>query len=302
MKKEPLYVLFCYILWGVLPIYWKLLKPVNSVYVLASRIAWSLLFCSVIVLFKGEFYKIKNIFKNRNEALLLLACSVMISINWGSYIIAVNSGNIIESSLAYYLNPILSILLGLLVFHEKLNKIQWAAVLLAALGVLIPIIYYGKIPYFALVIGGSFAVYSAMKKKVTVNSEISIFMETMFAAPVAIAFIIYSEVNGIGCIGNIAVSKYLLFPLSGAVTSIPMLFFAAGIKKTPMSVVGIFMYINPTLQLLIGVLIFKEKFNQTTLITFAFVVLALIIFGVDKLRQKSVSDVFDKNILKDEVV
>lgn len=266
-----------------------MLSSVNSVYVLASRIVWSLLFCYIIILYKGEFYKIRNLFHSRKETLLLLACGIMVTINWGFYIFAVNSGNIIECSLAYYMNPIISIVLGLFIFQEKLNKMQWLAVLMAILGVMVPVISYGKIPYFALIIGGSFALYGAMKKKVTVSSEISIFMETMFVAPAAIIFIIYSEINGIGCIGNIDVSKYYLFPLSGAVTSIPLLLFATGIKKTSMSLSGIFMYINPTLQLLLGVLIYKEKFNNTTLITFGFVVLALLIFGGSKFRKQSTS-------------
>lgn len=290
LRKESLYVLFCYILWGILPIYWKLLKPVNSFYVLASRIAWSLVFCYIIIMVKGEFKKIKSIFHSPKEALLLLACGIMVTINWGSYIYAVNSGNIIECSLAYYMNPIISILLGLIVFHEKLNKMQYLAVLSAALGVIVPVIYYGKIPYFALIIGGSFAIYGAMKKKVKVDSVSSIFMETLFVAPFALIFIVYSELNGIGCLGNISASKYFLFPLSGAVTAIPLLMFAAGIKKTSMSLSGIFMYVNPTLQLLIGVLIYKEKFNQTTLITFGFVAIALILFGADKMKNKSVSE------------
>lgn len=303
LKKEPVYVLLCYILWGILPVFWKMLNSVNSVYVLASRIVWSLLFCYIIVLVKGEFHIIRNIFHSKKEALLLLACSITVTINWGFYIFAVNSGNIIECSLAYYMNPILAIILGIFIFHERLDKIQWFAVLMAIIGVIVPVIYYGKMPYLALIIGGSFAVYGALKKKVAVKSEISIFMETMFAAPVAVIFIVYSEIHGTGCIGNIDASKYYLFPLAGAVTSIPLLLFATGIKKTSMTLSGIFMYVNPTLQLLIGLLIYKERFNNTTLITFGFVILALLLFAADNFRKKPVCDDYSENSLqKDEVV
>lgn len=286
LKKEPLYVISCYILWGLLPVFWKLLHTVSSFYVLASRVIWSLLFCSIIILIKGELNNVKKVFHSRKETLFLVACGIMVTINWGSYILAVNSGNIIECSLAYYMNPIISILLGVLIFHEKLDKIQWLAVLMAALGVLIPLVYYGKFPYFTLIIGGSFAIYGAMKKKVTASSELSIFMETLFIAPIAVIFIIYSESKGIGAVGHIAASKYFLFPLCGAITSIPLLLFATGIKKTPLSLSGIFMYINPTLQLLVGVILYKEKFTNTNLLTFSFILFALLLFSANKFIAK----------------
>ena len=180
MKKGGWLVLGCYILWGLLPIYWKLLSEINSVYILASRIIWSFVFCSLLLLGMKKGKQIKSVLKNRRQSLLLAGCGIMLTLNWGTYIFAVVTGHILESSLAYFLNPILSILIGRFFYGEKLGKYHWISVAVAFLGIMISILRYGHIPYLAIVIGLSFAIYSAMKKKVTVNSEISMFMETMY--------------------------------------------------------------------------------------------------------------------------
>lgn len=279
MKKGAFAVLMCYVLWGILPIFWKLLNQLDPVYILASRIFWSLIFCFVLIIFKKELLKIKEVIKNKKEILLLCAAGGMVSINWGSYIWAVNNNHILEASLAYYMNPIITILMGFACFKEKLNKNQWISVVIAFICVMIPIIRYGQVPYLAVIIGGSFAIYGAIKKMVKAESQVSLIIETAAVTPIAIVYIIYAEINGIGAIGVIHnPMQFLLLPLAGIITAVPLLLFAQGIKSTPYSLAGILMYVNPTLQLLIGVILYKEKFTAINAITFGFIWIALIIF------------------------
>jgi chloramphenicol-sensitive protein RarD len=278
LKKGPIYVALCYVLWGILPVFWKLFGEVSSLYILACRVVFSLIFCFVVVVLEGKLDTLRLVLHDKKQCLLLCACGIMITINWGSFILSVSIGHVMESSLAYYMNPIMAIVLGFFVFHERLKPIQWVAVGLAFIGILIPLISYGKIPWLALVIGITMAVYSAMKKYVKADSEISIFMETLFVSPFALVYIIYAERTGIGASDLLHGWQWLLLPAAGIVTSVPLAMLSFGIKTTPLSLSGIMMYINPTLQLLVSVLLFHEKFTIINGITFAFVWVALILF------------------------
>ena len=278
MKKGGWLVLGCYILWGLLPIYWKLLSEINSVYILASRIIWSFVFCSLLLLGMKKGKQIKSVLKNRRQSLLLAGCGIMLTLNWGTYIFAVVTGHILESSLAYFLNPILSILIGRFFYGEKLGKYHWISVAVAFLGIMISILRYGHIPYLAIVIGLSFAIYSAMKKKVTVNSEISMFMETMYVTPVACIVIAVLEGMGLGISDSLTLSSFLIIMLSGVVTSVPLILFSRGIKEISLSLSGILMYSNPTLQMLVGIFLYHEKLTVPNVITFVCVWIALVLF------------------------
>lgn len=286
MKKEPLYVLACYILWGLLPIFWKLLGGVNSIYVLSMRICWSMVFCSGLVLITKKAGALRAVFSSWRQVLLYAGCSIAVTCNWGFYIYAVAAGHLIECSLAYYLNPILSILLGFFFYQERLSALQWCAVGLAAVGVAVPVLRYGQVPYFALIIGGSFAIYSALKKKVTVDSEVSVLLETLFMVPLALGYVIWAETRGVGAVGVLHGWQWVLLPLTGIVTSVPLLFFGKGIRGTSLTLSGMFMYINPTLQLLLGVVLYHEAFTVTNGITFVFVAAAVAVFFGDSLRRR----------------
>ncbi len=280
MKKSVIYVLACYVLWGLLPIFWKLLNALDPVYILCSRIVWALVFCFIILLFKKETYIIKETIKNTGLFLYLAMCGLFLSVNWGSYIWAVNSDHVLDASLAYFINPILSVILGFFIYREKLTPLQWLSVAIAFIGIMIPIISEGTFPYLAIIIGGSFSLYSAAKKKVRLSSESSNFMETLAIAPFAFIGIIIFEARGLGAVHTLSGLEYILLPMSGIVTSIPLLFFSAGVKNIPMSLSGILMYINPTLQFLVGILLYKESLTATNIITFAFVWLSLAIFVI----------------------
>ena len=288
MNKSSFSVLGCYVLWGLLPIFWKLLANVDSVYVLAQRVLFSCIFCLAIILLKKNGSSVKNILKSKTERRRYFVCGILISINWGVYILTIAMGKILEASLAYYMNPLFSVVIGALIFKEKLSAVQWISVGLALVGVMISVIAYGNVPYLAIIIGLSFALYGAMKKTIKAESEVSICMETMSVLPLALAFIVYAQLSGYTTFSSLSNAEMLLLAASGAVTSIPLMLFAKGIRKTSITTSGILMYINPTLQLLVGVLIYNEVFTKMNVITFAFVWAAVILFVLDSLRKHKV--------------
>lgn len=288
MNRSSFSVLGCYVLWGLLPIFWKLLANVDSVYVLAQRVLFSCIFCLAIILLKKNGSSVKNILKSKTERRRYFVCGILISINWGVYILTIAMGKILEASLAYYMNPLFSVVIGALIFKEKLSAVQWVSVGLALVGVMISVIAYGNVPYLAIIIGLSFALYGAMKKTIKAESEVSICMETMSVLPLALAFIVYAQLSGYTTFSSLSNAEMLLLAASGAVTSIPLMLFAKGIRKTSITTSGILMYINPTLQLLVGVLIYNEVFTKMNAITFAFVWAAVILFILDSLRKHKV--------------
>ena len=288
MNKSSFSVLGCYVLWGLLPIFWKLLANVDSVYVLAQRVLFSCIFCLAIILLKKNGSSVKNILKSKTERRRYFVCGILISINWGVYILTIAMGKILEASLAYYMNPLFSVVIGALIFKEKLSAVQWISVGLALVGVMISVIAYGNVPYLAIIIGLSFALYGAMKKTIKAESEVSICMETMSVLPLALAFIVYAQLSGYTDFSSLSTMEMLLLIASGPVTSIPLMLFAKGIRKTSITTSGILMYINPTLQLLVGVLIYNEVFTKMNAITFAFVWAAVILFVLDSLRKHKV--------------
>ena len=275
----------CYILWGLLPIFWKLLAGVNSAYVLAQRIVFSCVFCLAVILIRKNGGEIGKIIKNKSERRKFFLCGILISINWGVYILTVAMGRILEASLAYYMNPLFSVLIGAIFFKEQLSRVQWASVALAFAGVMFSVIRYGEVPYLAIIIGLSFALYGALKKGIKADSETSICMETMAVLPIAIVFIAYAQFSGFTTFSSLTTAEVLLLIATGPITSIPLMLFAKGIKETSIVTSGILMYINPTLQLLVGVFIYNEAFTQTNAITFAFVWAAVILFVFDSLRK-----------------
>ena len=276
----------CYILWGLLLIFWKLLAGVNSAYVLAQRIVFSCVFCLAVILIRKNGGEIGRIIKNKSERRMFFLCGILISINWGVYILTVAMGRILEASLAYYMNPLFSVLIGAIFFKERLSRVQWASVALAFAGVMFSVIRYGEVPYLAIIIGLSFALYGALKKGIKADSETSICMETMAVLPIALVFIAYAQFSGFTTFSSLTTAEALLLIATGPITSIPLMLFAKGIKETSIVTSGILMYINPTLQLLVGVFIYNEAFTQTNAITFAFVWAAVILFVFDSLRKK----------------
>lgn len=277
-KKSLLQVAVCYVMWGVFPVFWKLLADVNSFYVLASRIVWSAVFCFIAILITHKMKDLTRVLRDKKMRRTLMCSGIAVAINWGLYIYAVNGNHILDASLAYYMNPLMVIVLGYFVFKEKLLMRQWMAIGIAALGIFIAVVAYGEFPLFAIVIGGSFAIYSAIKKNVKCDGVISTFIEALFLTPFAIGYIIWAEAGSVGAVGVLGGAQFLLLPMAGIVTSVPLLLFSAGIANVPMSITGIMMYVNPTLQLLIGILLYHETFDLARGVMFVCVWIAVILF------------------------
>lgn len=275
-RKGPLCVLACYILWGLLPVFWKQLAAVDSMYVLGSRIVWSVVLMGVILALQRKGAALRAV--GRQQLVRLALAGIFICINWGAYIWSVSHDHVLDASLAYYMNPILAILIGTVVFREKLTGLQWLSVGVTFAGLVITVVRYRQIPWLALVMGGSFAVYGALKKGVRTEAGVSVFYETLTLLPVALGYVILMEARGAGAVGVLQGGRWLLLPLAGVVTTLPLLLFAVGMKTTPMSLSGILMYINPTLQLLVSVWLYHEAFTATHAILFGFVWSGLVLY------------------------
>lgn len=280
MNKSTLAVAASYIIWGILPVFWKLLAQVNSIYVLLSRILWSLVVSAIAVLLMKKWKTAAKALLDKTVRNRLLICGLLISFNWGAFIWCVMNGRLLDCSLAYYINPIIAIVLGFAAFKERLSALQWGSVALAVAGVAIPALSGGSFPLLALLIGTSFAVYGAVKKKVDLPGDVTTFIETLLVSPAVLAAIIYMEANGEGAVLNGALTgwRLLLLPAAGIVTYIPLVLYSQGVRGTPMALSGILMYINPTIQFLIGVLFYKEALTTSWIITFCFVWGALVLF------------------------
>lgn len=272
-NKGPWLVFLCYLLWGILPVYWKLLVTVDSYMILANRVVWSLVFAVILLALLRQMNALKQALKDRRLMRVLLITGVLIVVNWGSYIIAVNTDHVIDASLAYYLNPLMSILIGCFFFKEQLTGLQKLAVVLAAVGVLYAVISYGVVPWLALIIGGSFAAYGAIKKTVSIDGITSLAIECLWMLVPSLIMLGWLFANGQTAASGAAITwwQWLLLPTTGIITGAPLVIFAKGIQTTSYSLSGILMYVNPTLQLLCGVFLFHEAFTSIYAVMFAFV-------------------------------
>ena len=286
MKKGTIYVTLSYVLWGLLPVFWKLLADVDSFYVLACRVVFSLVVSAALLPLLGEARRAKDALKDKRLVGLMLCCGLLISFNWGVLIYCVAAERVLDVSLAYYINPLLAMLVGFICFRERLSAAQWISCAIAAAGVAAPMVMAGEFPILAVLCGLSFAIYGAVKKVANIPGELSTFMETLLVVPFAIAFIIYCEANG-GPVasGQLSGWRLLLLPAAGAVTFLPVYLYSAGIRTTSMGLSGVLMYINPTLQLLIG-LLYGETLGTDMLVTFACVWIATAIYLISGAKSR----------------
>lgn len=288
MQKEKTAGIVCavaaYGLWGILPIYWKLINNVFSIEILSNRIVWAFVFMALIIAVTRQWTELKEMVKDRKQMFNIFAASILIAINWGLYIWAVNSNKIVDASLGYYINPLLAVALGVLIFKEKLNNWTWAAITIASIGVLIKTVQYGKIPWISLALAISFALYGAIKKSVKANSIIGLTIETAMLAPVAAAYIAYRNVSGIGAFNTEGTLVILLLIGAGIVTAVPLLLFSSAAKRLPLSLVGLTQYISPTISLLIAIFIYHEGFTNGDMIAFCFIWVALIVYSLSQIN------------------
>jgi chloramphenicol-sensitive protein RarD len=280
MKKGIWYALGAYVFWGLFPIYWKQLAGVPAFQVLGHRIFWSFLLLIIVTLIARQGREFRTNL-NRKAVLIYSVAAILIAINWLTYVWAVGAGFIVETSLGYFINPLLSVLLGVIILRERLRPLQWLPIGLAAAGVLYLTFAYGALPWVALTLAFSFGFYALVKKTAPLGSLHGLTLETGILFLPAMFFLIYSEISGTGSFFHTTLLVNIMLVTAGLVTVIPLLLFASAAQKIPLTSIGILQYINPTLQFFLGVFIFKEPFDHHRLIGFGIVWVALILFGLE---------------------
>ncbi|MBT3756453.1 MAG: EamA family transporter RarD [Candidatus Cloacimonetes bacterium] len=283
MSKGALFAIGAYVLWGLLPLFWKILEDVPAFQILCHRISWSLVFLLFIQIVRKNFNWLKSAFKNKRTVITFFTTSVLLSANWFTYIWAVNNGRTIEASLGYFINPLLSVMLGVFFLRERPDRWSWIAISLAFIGIIYTIIVYGSVPWVALVLAGSFSIYGLLRKQAVLNSIQGLTFETLLLFLPATAMLIYFEIKGIGSFGHVSLTKNFYLFFAGVATSIPLILFATAARRIELTTLGILQYIAPTLQLFIGLFIFKEDLSRSNLIGFSFVWVALIIYTINNI-------------------
>lgn len=280
----PLYAVLAYGIWGFLPVYFKQIANVSADEILMHRIIWSFVFTVALIIVVKGVDKVKAVLKQPKYLIILFFSSGLIATNWGLYIWAVNNDRILESSLGYYINPIVNVLLGMLVLGERLRNVQWAAVVLAATGVTLEIINFGSIPWVALTLAFSFGTYGLLRKMVPVDAQTGLLLETTILLLPALVYIVFFIQSDTSNLMNNSWQLNSLLLLAGPVTSIPLMFFAAAAQRLNYSTLGFFQYIAPSLLFLLAVTLYNEPLTTQKMITFIFIWVALAIFSIDAYR------------------
>ncbi|MFC0274883.1 EamA family transporter RarD [Metabacillus herbersteinensis] len=287
-KQGILYTAGSYLLWGILPLYWKMLEHVSPEEILAHRILWSFLFMILLLTFtkewKSSFVTIKRMIKKPMLIISLIVSSLLISINWFVYIWAVNNEHMVEASLGYYINPLISVFLGMIFLKEKLTLWQKISFLLATLGVLITTLHYGGIPWVALTLAISFGLYGLTKKVTKLSSVMGLTFETMVVTPLAAVYLLSLINKGESSFVDYQLATNLLLIGAGVATAIPLLLFASGARRIPLFMVGVLQYIAPSITLVIGIVIYHEPFTNIEFITFSLIWSSLFLFSLSHSR------------------
>ena len=273
-----------YALWGLFPLYFPLLEPAGGLEIVAHRVLWSLLFVGILLTVLRRWAQVRVLITDRRRVLVLGGAAVLIAVNWTVFVYGVNSGHVVETSLGYFINPLVSVLLGVVVFSERLRPLQWTAVGIAGVAVTVLTVDYGRPPWIALALAFSFGLYGVMKKLVRVEAAPGLFVETALVAVPAAVVLGVLHAHGSGTFGNAGTGNALLLMSSGVATAIPLLLFAAAARRIPLSTVGLLQYLTPLMQLAIGVFVYDEPMPPARLAGFVIVWAALAVFTADSLR------------------
>jgi chloramphenicol-sensitive protein RarD len=285
-RKGFLYGLTAYALWGVFPLYWTLMEPAGAFELLGHRILWSAVFMVLLVRLLSRREQLRQVVSSRRTLRLLVIAAVVISVNWGMFIWGVTNGHVVETSLGYFINPLVTVLAGVLVLHERLRPLQWAAVALAGVAVAALTVSYGRPPWVALTLAFSFATYGLVRKQASVGAVEGLTVETLLTAPVALAFLLWLQVSGESSALVDPPFHLLLLASTGVVTALPLLCFGAAATRIPLTTLGLLQYVAPTLHLVFGVWVFHEPMPLDRLLGFAVIWAALALFTVDAVRNQ----------------
>ncbi len=281
MSHGMWYAVSAYVAWGLLPVYWKWLQEVPAPQLISHRILWScFMLCGAILLLRqGPAFRTAA--RSPRVLLVYAVAALLIGVNWLTYVWAVNAGFIVETSLGYFINPLISVLLGVVFLRERLRVWQWVPVVLALTGVLYLTVVYGTLPWIALTLAFTFGLYGLVKKIAPLGSVGGLTLETGLLLVPAMLYLFYTERTGQGAFLHLGTATDALLVGAGLVTTVPLVMFAAAAQRIPLSLVGILQYIAPTLQFLVGVLLYQEPFTSSQFIGFGIVWAALIVFGIE---------------------
>lgn len=279
MNRGFIYAVTAYLLWGLLPVYWKSLAALPALEIMGHRIIWSLIFVSVILTLRRQWGWVRRI--DRRTLLTFFAVSLLISVNWFTYIWAVNEGNVVETSLGYFINPLVNVLLGAIFLGERLRRLQLGAVMLAAAAVLYLTLSYGSLPWVALTLAFTFGFYGLLKKTASINSLEGLTLEMALLLPIAMIYIFYMGATGNAAFPAVGLATQALMIGSGVITAIPLLAFAAAARRIRLTTLGLFQYMAPTIQLCLGIFLYHEPFSQQRLIGFSLIWLALALYSLE---------------------
>ena len=284
LRRGYLYGVTAYVIWGFFPIYFKQLRPAGPVEILAHRVVWSVAFVALVLAVLRNWAVLRRLASQPRTMAGITAAAMMIGLNWGVYIYGVNSDRVVETALGYFINPLVVILLGVAVLRERLRTIQWIALGIGALAVVVLTVDYGRLPYLALTLAISFGAYGLIKKRLGLPAAEGLFVESAVLAVPALGYLGWLVWHGQSTFGHVSPGHTALLVVAGAATAIPLMLFASAANRIPLTGLGVLQYIAPVLQLASGVLIFHEPMPPARLAGFALVWLALIVFTVDAVR------------------
>ncbi|EPX4144459.1 EamA family transporter RarD [Vibrio vulnificus] len=285
-RQGVLLALGAYTMWGIAPIYFKSLAAVSPLEILSHRVVWSFFLLAALLHFGRHWRTVRDVLTSKSKMLYLVTTAILVGANWLIFIWAVNANHMLDASLGYYINPLINVLLGMLFLGERLRKLQWFAVTLAACGVLVQLIVFGSVPIVAIALAFSFGFYGLLRKKVSVDAQTGLFIETLVMLPAAAIYLLFiADTPTSNMLANPSQLNLLLIA-AGVVTTLPLLCFTGAATRLKLSTLGFFQYIGPSLMFLLAVLIYGEAFTSDKALTFAFIWGALVVFSFDGLRYR----------------
>ncbi|MFS2264524.1 EamA family transporter RarD [Vibrio vulnificus] len=285
-RQGVLLALGAYTMWGIAPIYFKSLAAVSPLEILSHRVVWSFFLLAALLHFGRHWRTVRDVLTSKSKMLYLVTTAILVGANWLIFIWAVNANHMLDASLGYYINPLINVLLGMLFLGERLRKLQWFAVTLAACGVLVQLIVFGSVPIVAIALAFSFGFYGLLRKKVSVDAQTGLFVETLVMLPTAAIYLLFiADTPTSNMLANPSQLNLLLIA-AGVVTTLPLLCFTGAATRLKLSTLGFFQYIGPSLMFLLAVLIYGEAFTSDKALTFAFIWGALVVFSFDGLRYR----------------
>lgn len=271
----------CYLLWGLVPLYWKQLAGINALELIAHRHVWSLVFVVGLIAVQGGFAEVRTALDGPRAIVINLISASLLTGNWLVYVWGVNTGHVVEASLGYFLVPLVNVAAGKFILHEHLRRAQWLAIALAAIGVTWMVVQIGRPPWIALALAATWGGYGLMRKKSPLGALTGLTVETLLLAPLAAGFLLWRQHTGEGALGHVSAARTLLILSAGVITAVPLLMFAYGARRIRLSTLGLLQYLTPSVQFILGVWVYHEAFPRERLVCFAFIWTGLALYTAD---------------------